>query len=364
MKHMPPKIYKLFKKVLFFAVLALFMPLLLVKIPCISINAFSLGEPGSLGDTFNGLTNPFLTIIAIWLTFLAFYIQYVANKKQWEYANKEQFERKFLLLLELLNAQEAQCRIEHVGEAKQAFHYMFYEFKAILFFVIKSDVFKGKQDRKRLELSLAYVFFVDGASYSSIDRVISDFKFRNNKFNLTRNIRNKINEINDLLLKKQNESLIEEAEEGVFMLYDYRNRKIKYFDGHRCRLISYFRSFCMVIDHLNNNDEKNVNNNDKKDGNNNDKKNVKNSDKQKENSNIPFYIKTLRYHLSEHELALMRIVFIHGDEEIGNREQISDFFEKVLEERLINDAMDCEKEIFTQSIRAKIRKMAFKKKEE
>jgi hypothetical protein len=339
MKHTHPEIYKLFKKVMLFAVLALFMPLLLVKIPCVSTKLFSLGEPGSLGDTFNGLTNPFLTIIAIWLTFLAFYIQYKANRKQWDYANKEQFERKFLLLLELLNTQEAQCRIEHVGEAKQAFHYMFYEFKAILFFVIKSNVFKGKRDRKKLELSLAYVFFVDGASYSSIDRVISDFKCRNKDFNLTKNIRNKINEINDLLLEKQKESLIEEAEVGVFMLYDYRNRKIKYFDGHRCRLISYFRNFCMVIDHLNNNGEKDT------------------------DSNVPFYIKTLRYHLSEHELALMWIVFIHGDEEIGNKGQISDFFEKVLEERLINDAMDCKKELFTQSIRAKKRKMTCKEKE-
>ena len=45
--------------------------------------------PGTLGDTINGLSAPFLTISAIFLTYNAFMVQYRANKTQ------ENCERKY-----------------------------------------------------------------------------------------------------------------------------------------------------------------------------------------------------------------------------------------------------------------------------
>jgi hypothetical protein len=54
-------------------------------------------ETGPIGDTIGGILNPFLAIIGMLLTFLAFYIQYSANKAQLKQFNKTQEKQNELL---------------------------------------------------------------------------------------------------------------------------------------------------------------------------------------------------------------------------------------------------------------------------
>lgn len=60
--------------------LSFFAPLIFTQSNFISNLDFS--TTGAIGDTIGGIMNPFLTIVGILITFLAFYIQYSANNDQ------------------------------------------------------------------------------------------------------------------------------------------------------------------------------------------------------------------------------------------------------------------------------------------
>lgn len=97
----------------------------------IRISFFDFSETGQIGDTIGGITAPFIGFIAGYLTFLAFHEQYRANDEAKKNYLKERFESKFYSFLSLLNTLEINTKIPQVGNYKQAFHFMFYEYKAI-----------------------------------------------------------------------------------------------------------------------------------------------------------------------------------------------------------------------------------------
>lgn len=53
-------------------------------------------ETGQLGDTIGGILSPFIAIGAAFLTFIAFWVQYQANQKQWEMIRNERLLSNFL----------------------------------------------------------------------------------------------------------------------------------------------------------------------------------------------------------------------------------------------------------------------------
>ena len=92
--------YWLVTIIVIWCALALAMPYFLSQFSIIE-----LGIPGTLGDTINGLSAPFLTISAIFLTYNAFMVQYRANKTQENWNNiqhkdiiKDRFESKLFHL--------------------------------------------------------------------------------------------------------------------------------------------------------------------------------------------------------------------------------------------------------------------------
>ena len=111
-----------------FFFLILLMPIILTKIP---ITIFDFTETGQIGDTIGGITAPFIGFIAGCLTFMAFHEQHRANKTSEDDLKKERFENKFYNFLSLLNNLEINTKVPKVGNYKQAFHYMFYEYKSI-----------------------------------------------------------------------------------------------------------------------------------------------------------------------------------------------------------------------------------------
>lgn len=80
--------------------LILCMPLLMT---CDGCSAFRLNEESysNIGDTFGGITGPFIAIVAAFLTFIAFWVQYKFNKEQSLAISKERFEHNFYELLSL-----------------------------------------------------------------------------------------------------------------------------------------------------------------------------------------------------------------------------------------------------------------------
>lgn len=62
----------------------------------------NFSETGSIGDTIGGIMGPFIAMIASWLTFIAFWVQYKANQMQRADIAIERFEQRLFEMLGLL----------------------------------------------------------------------------------------------------------------------------------------------------------------------------------------------------------------------------------------------------------------------
>lgn len=258
---------------------------------------FDFTETGQIGDTIGGITAPFIAVCSAYITFLAFWVQYTYNKRQKTDLFQERFENNLFSYLDMLIRQEESCRMESIGNGKQVFHYMFYEYKAIYNIVHKGDYLKAvtnSEERKKEERNLSFSIFINGVS--------EDSTYRLNK-EVTDICKPKVLLLNKELLQIQKEIMTGKRVEYPKYLRDYEGQKIKLFDGHRLRLISYFRMSCMVLQYINTTDENKRN----------------------------FYINVCLSHFSEHQLGLLMLM-INQDEfesKIFIDNKVKEFFKVV-----------------------------------
>lgn len=106
-----------------------FLPSWLIK-PTLLRSAFD-EDTGVIGDTIGGIMAPFIAIIAALLTFIAFWVQFQANRKQREDIELERFENKFYELIRLHRANVEEMNIADKVKARKVFVKMFYEFKFV-----------------------------------------------------------------------------------------------------------------------------------------------------------------------------------------------------------------------------------------
>lgn len=317
------------RNILFLFFLTLLLPIILTQIP-ITLSDFT--KTGSIGDTIGGITAPFIGFIAGCLTFLAFHEQHRANKVSEEDLKKERFENKFYNFLSLLSNLEINTNIPNVGNYKQAFHFMFYEYKAIAVLIYRKQGMPDlnsrityvdvdeKQTTKTMKeyiLSHAFGIFINGVSTSSTSR-LSEYLTGKETFN-------------DYFLWLQ-KYFGEKENPNVPYLNDYETINIKLFDGHRLRLISFFRLVCKILELIYN------------DGGN---------DKE-------LYLSTLLSLLSEHQIALLKLIYVYDNKEhnrfiLTHKEEIDAFFTHDYDEKepfvcinkyIYSKIMDCAKAEF------------------
>jgi hypothetical protein len=158
-------------------VFAFFAPALFVNN---SINGFDFTKSGQIGDTVGGIMNPFITLAGVFLTFLAFYIQFKANKQQKELFRQEldsnKFESQFYEMLRLHkeNVNEINLKLtsdtiadkelviqneEVVG--RECFKYYLEELK-IIYYVVKKNL--PNDDENKL-INIAYSIFFIGSKF-------------------------------------------------------------------------------------------------------------------------------------------------------------------------------------------------------
>lgn len=288
-------------------------------------------NPSTIATVINGITAPLLSAIAIWLTFEAFWVQYESNTNQLNISEtqrksaecqiqdikKDRFENRFFNFINLLHEQEKDTVISIIGSSKQAYHFMFYEYKAICFQIIKFGVYKNMKGRRKMELDQAFHLFLNGVSKSSISRLSEDSK-----------------EIDVDEIKRMNEYLLTQQDYYIKSgnmpkyLKDYSNYKIKLFDGHRLHLVSFYRTFCMTLQYL-----------------------YKSID-ESEIEDIKLYRNILLAQFSEHEIALLRIMYLYGKEQnlmfIDNpyKERVDKFFNETIMDYIISKTMNSESEGF------------------
>lgn len=260
-----------------------------------------------------------ILILSSFLSFVAFYVQYRFNRTQKEDIERERFENNFFHYLELINSQQETCDIPGVGRSKQAFHFMFYEYKAILYLVNKSRAFNAcPKTITPLELYHSYGLFINGVSTSSIDRLCS---------NSDAVTIEKLKKLNDLFIE------LRSSMKSPKYLADYDASRIVLFDGHRLRLVPYFRTLIMIVQYL---------------------------QKSKDNGCITgedaeFYYNVFLSQLSEHQISLIYIMYLcdcssrlsdtsnveHDSFMIGRMSaSVIDFFENILPRYIRADTMN------------------------
>ncbi len=303
-----------------FSVISLLMPIIMT-LPY-NWSLIDWGNPSSIGTTFGGIAAPFISIVAIWITFQAFWVQYESNLIQKSVSDRqrhdillERFENKFFNFINLLRDQEKDTIIPHVGISKQAFHFMFYEYKALCYQIHIKGVFNGMEDRCDREKQQAFRLFLNGVSSSSVSRLHEECPSIDLK---------KIQTLNDELLAEQENALI--SEKRPKYLRDYSQKGICLYDGHRLRLVPFYRGFCMTLQYVYRNiDEGAINEKD-----------------------LELYRNLLLAQLSEHEIALLKVMFVYGkNENLGflipeYEDRVHDFFSNTLSGFVISKTMNCE----------------------
>lgn len=189
------------------------------------------------------------------MTFLAFWVQTRANINQKEDIEKERYENKLFHLLDVYRDICHNTKIEKAGEGKVAFHYMFYEYKAI-YHIIKNSVavtnnIQGTPDNNTINY-LAFSYFINGVTANKIDTSIKKHIITNYGQTLI------CNELLDLQEKSENKHWIK-IEDSPNYLRDYSQKQIKFFDGHRPRFIPYIKYIDLIVDFISKDPNKNQN---------------------------------------------------------------------------------------------------------
>lgn len=334
--------------------LFVFLVLIIFTLPFLftytGIELLNFRETGQIGDTIGGVMGPFIAIAAALLTFLAFWVQFRANQQQRSDIRIERFENKFFNFLQLLDNQISDSYIPNVGNNKQSYHYMFYEFKSICYYLQSQQYLKDigivptiKNQKSKDEIfKCAYIMFINGGSLSATDRITEEcycykadeLKLINAffyKFNTYKN-KSDLPDINKqpLILQLYQQRVTRLDKNGnVQYLRDYKTENIQLFDGHRLRLIPFYRSICIIIKYLH--------------------EEIYSYDlweNQPSDYIFEFYINLLCSQLSEHQIGLLKIIYKYGNKShtyFVDNKGVEVFFSKYISEYIKASTMDCDK---------------------
>lgn len=105
--------------VLILIIFAIFSPIIFTSTSSSTI--FDFTETGEIGDTIGGIMNPFVAIAGVIVTYLAFKMQFDANKRLKDEIAKQQLERQFYEMLRLYkeNVNEVSINLYKKGDQKQ-----------------------------------------------------------------------------------------------------------------------------------------------------------------------------------------------------------------------------------------------------
>lgn len=213
----------------------------------------SISYPNEFGDAFGGILNPLVAFLAAGLTFLAFWIQYDANKKQQKAQEqqrddikRERFESRFYEMLRLHKENVSEIDVGGKVNGRKAFMRMFYEFKFI-YIAFYEVYFKNQQSFQfrctpSQLLELAYKTFFHGIGANSDSKVL---QMSEKKYHML------ILAVHDYLsiLESSNRLTVTFYIDGSTKRYDLK-RIYKPFDGHETKLAHYYRHMYQMVKYV------------------------------------------------------------------------------------------------------------------
>lgn len=258
-------------------------------------NIITSEETGLIGDTMGGIMNPFIAITGILLTFLAFYIQYQANKQvqnqfditlenqKLEKENneqtwlKEKIENRFFELLKIHRENVADFKLK--GKSGRPGVIEMYDelnrlFKTIsLWYTFEKSELVNEKDWLKRTTEITYLMFFFGLGNNSTESLTLKIKeIISNDFFFDK-------EFYPIVLKNMINAHLDRRESNK----DLPKGQKKYLDhdGHQSRLSHYFRHLYQTIKYIDEQPNELLSYSDKY-----------------------FYIKTFRAQMTTHEQAL------------------------------------------------------------
>lgn len=303
-------------------VFLVYMAVILVLPPTLIEHlASDYSDTGQIGDTVGGFLGPLIAIGAAALTFAAFCSQIAANRIQRSDLQKERFENNFFNLIDLLNRLTCDTRIrekKEVNVGKQAFHFMFYEYKAIVFKLhlnLRSQSLSNQQINK-----IGYSLFINGVSKTSTKRLRYDNDILNT---------GTISDINDMLW---NERDILQKGTPVKYLMDYAFQAITLYDGHRLYLVPFYNNVCLIVKYIYDTIQ-----------------GSKYWNKRTKEIEITRYFEILCSQLFEHQMAILNIMHTYDGLSREQHEGINMFFSDYLQGLISGPGLNCRDKEFIDS---------------
>lgn len=164
--------------------LGLFLFLAFVILVISSFYGGSITDVGSTGDAINGLTAPFIGVLAVLTTFLAFFVQYKANEEIRNQFKHERFETKFYELLKIHKENVSELEIDGRYHGRRVFIKMYKEFRFIYQCLEKIMTDKYEVDNLTFEkhkcwmTEVAYHHFFFGIGNDTLPITLNEQKMR------------------------------------------------------------------------------------------------------------------------------------------------------------------------------------------
>jgi hypothetical protein len=238
---------------------------------------FDTETTAQIGDTFGGTSGPYIALIASFLTFIAFWVQFQANKEVQKQFEIQKFENQFYEMLRLHRANIDEMNIASKINGRKCFVRMFYEYKFIYLklnnIYSRNEVYKKLLTKEDLcKITYNVFFFGVGINTEEIIYKLIDPKCKRIAGELIENltiIQQDWKNGQELYVNNENGSNFK-----YIILY-------KPFDGHNNRLGHYYRHLYQSVSY------------------------VVNSNIIKDRSEKYKYLKLLRAQLSNHEQLLL-----------------------------------------------------------
>lgn len=220
---------------IFFGVIGFVM----IMLPMVFYNTTKIDSIGTIGDAVGGILNPVIAIGAALLTFLAFYIQYQANRQVQEQFKIQQFESQLYQMIELYRKNADEMKIAKI-EGRKCFAVMLEEFK---FIYLEAEIYLSEYSLNEKDLtSITYCIFYYGVgnniktileeNYSSLNIDFGPLIYRLEMIKSEFDYQNHVTLINDY---------------GESASYKF---KYKPFKGHLSRLGHYYRHLFQSVKYI------------------------------------------------------------------------------------------------------------------
>lgn len=228
-------------------ILLVFFPVFLTHPILRKLHEFNT-DTGVIGDTIGGTAGPVIALIGVALTFMAFYIQYQANKLQRADIRSERFENQFYEMLRLHKENVIEMEIDGKHSGRKVFLKMFQEVRFIYSDLSNLPEAKNLVPEELLKVAYHHMFW--GVDF---DRRICNQSMHANYESVSKKLCERIANHQ----RRFRNSIGKGGSGRVQMDYSYEHFESKIqgyfepdfypFDGHVTRLAHYYRHLFQMV---------------------------------------------------------------------------------------------------------------------